>query len=384
MGDDLVLQAIGRGSILVDTKVGGCTKRIRFKDVLYVPKLQSNLLSVSKIVDKGLNVQIGALGCSIKALNGDTQAIASRDGKLFRLRCKMVHRGDQAHVATSTNEGLILWHQCMGHLNVQSLKTLLSLVNGLHRSILHGDSLPSACEGCMMGKQHRQSFPKDGATCASKALEIVHSDVCGPMKTMSLGGARYFLIFIDDFSRKMWVYPLKAKSECFERFKEFKALVEKEVEAEIKVFRSDNGGEYTSNQFQAYLKAQGIVHQTSAPHTPQQNGVAERANRTIVEMARSMIYGQNLGLEFEAVSNAVYIRNRCPTSVVHGKTLQEAWCSKKPSVAHMRVFGCIAYVKISDASRTRLEPKSVKCLFLGYCEGTKAYKLICLESKKII
>ena len=386
MGDDSVLQAIGRGSILVDTKVGGCTKRIRFKDVLYVPKLQSNLLSVSKIVDKGLNVQIGALGCSIKALNGETQAIASRDGKLFRLRCKTVHRGDQAHVATSTNEGLILWHQRMGHLNVQSLKTLPSLVNGLDHSILHGDSLPSACEGCMMGKQHRQSFPKDGATRASKALEIVHSDVCGPMKTMSLGGARYFLTFIDDFSRKMWVYPLKAKSECFERFKEFKALVEKEVEAEIKVFRSDNGGEYTSNQFQAYLKAQGIVHQTSAPHTPQQNGVAERANRTIVEMARSMIYGQNLGLEFwaEAVSNAVYIRNRCPTSAVHGKTPQEAWCGKKPSVAHMRVFGCIAYAKIPDASRTKLEPKSVKCLFLGYCEGTKAYKLICLESKKII
>ena len=278
MGDDSVLQAIGRGSILVDTKVGGCTKRIRFKDVLYVPKLQSKFLSVSKIVDKGLNVQIGALGCSIKALNGETQAIASRDGKLFRLRCKTVHRGDQAHVATSTNEGLILWHQRMGHLNVQSLKTLPSLVNGLDHSILHGDSLPSACEGCMMGKQHRQSFPKDGATRASKALEIVHSDVCGPMKTMSLGGAKYFLTFIDDFSRKMLVYPLKAKSECFERFKEFKALVEKEVEAEIKVFRSDNGGEYTSNQFQAYLKAQGIVHQTSAPHTPQQNVVAERAN----------------------------------------------------------------------------------------------------------
>ena len=118
------------------------------------------------------------------------------------------------------------------------------------------------------------------------------------------------------------MYLLKAKSECFERFKEFKALVEKEVDSHIKVLRSDNGGEYTSNQFEAYLKAQGIAHQTSAPHTPQQNGVAEQANRTIVEIARNMIHGQGLGLEFwaEAVSNAVYIRNRCPTSAVHGKT----------------------------------------------------------------
>jgi hypothetical protein len=206
------------------------------------------------------------------------------------------------------------------------------------------------------------------------------------MKNMSLGGARYYLTVIDDFSRKMWVYPLKAKSECFERFKEFKALAEKEVDSHIKVLRSDNGGEYTSNQFEAYLKAQGIAHQTSAPHTPQQNGVAERADRTIVEMARSMIHGQGLGLEFwaEAVSNAVYIRNRCPTSAVHGKTPQEAWCGRKPSVAHIRVFGCIAYAKIPDASRTKLEAKSVKCLFLGYCEGSKAYRLICLESRKII
>jgi hypothetical protein len=199
---------------------------------------------------------------------------------------------------TSSKDRLVLWHQCMGHLNVQSLKTLPSLVSGLDLPKWHGDSLPIECEGCILGKQHRHSFPKDGATRATKVLEIVHSDVCGPMKNMSLGGARYFLTFIDDFSRKMWVYPLKAKSECFERLKEFKALAEKEVDSHIKVLRSDNGGEYTSNQFEAYLKAQRIAHQTSTPHTPQQTGVAERANRTIEEMARSMIHGQGLDWSF--------------------------------------------------------------------------------------
>jgi hypothetical protein len=242
MGDASVLQANnGRGSILVDTKVGGCTRRIRFKDVLYVPKLQSNLLSVSKIVEGGLNVQFGALGCSVKTQNRETQAIASRDGNLYWLRCKTVHRS-----------GLALLHQRMGHLNVQSLKIFPSLVSGLDLPKLHGDFILIECEGCILGKQHRHSFPKDGATRATKVLEIVHSNVCGPMKNISLGGARYFLTFIHDFSRKMWVYPLKAKSECFERFKEFKALAKKEVDSYIKVLRIDNGGEYTSNQFEAY------------------------------------------------------------------------------------------------------------------------------------
>jgi hypothetical protein len=131
MDDDSVFQAIGRGSTLVDTKVGGCTKRSRFKDVLYVPKLQSNLLSVSKIVEGGLNNQFGALGCLVKTQNGQTQAIASQDGNLYRLRFKTVHRTESAQVATSSKDELVLWHQRMEHLHVQSLKTHPSLISGL-------------------------------------------------------------------------------------------------------------------------------------------------------------------------------------------------------------------------------------------------------------
>ena len=386
MGDDTVLQAIGRGSIVVKTVARDNTKRIRFHDVLYVPKLQSNLLSVSKIVQGGLNVEFGALGCTVKDDHGHTLALAARVNNLYRMRCTKVSGSEDAKVAASKEEGLKLWHRRMGHLNVKSLVQLPSLVSGLDLS--HTNAAPSSltCEGCLEGKQQRHSFPQGGATRATKVLELVHTDVCGPMKTMSMGGARYFLTFIDDYSRKIWLYPLKAKSECFEKFKEFKVLVEKQAECDIKGLRSDNGGEYTSNVFEMYLKLHGIVHQTSTPHTPQQNGVAERANRTLVEMARSMLHAQKLGLEFwaEAVTNAVYIRNRCPTSAVQGKTPQEAWSGRKPSVAHVRVFGCIAYAKIPDAQRTKLEAKAVRCLFLGYCEGTKAYRLMCLDTKKII
>ena len=198
--------------------------------------------------------------------------------------------------------------------------------------------------------------------------------------------SRYFVTFIDDFSRKVWLYTLKTKGECLEKFKEFKALAEKQSGHMIKVFRSDNGGEFISKGFRRFLKKHGIEKQRSTPYTPEQNGVAERANRTIVEMARSMIHAQHLKLEFwaEAVANAVYIRNRCPTRALVTITPQEAWSGRKPCIAHMRVFGCIAYAMVPDAKRGKLDAKGTKCLFLGYCEGTKAYRLMCVETKKII
>jgi len=142
------------------------------------------------------------------------------------------------------------------------------------------------------------------------------------MKTPSIGGARYFLTFIDDFSCKIWVYVLKSKKEVLARFKGWKTLVERQSEHVVKVLRTDNGGEYVSKVFDDFLSKHDIARQNSSPYTPQQNGVAERANRTIVEMARSMIHAQRLGHEFwaEAVCNAVYVRNRCPTKAVEGKT----------------------------------------------------------------
>ena len=168
---------------------------------------------------------------------------------------------------------------------------------------------------------------------------------------------------------------MKYKGEVFAKFVEFKALVENQSEHKIKAFRSDNGGEYTSKAFKRFLQAHGIKRQLSTPYTPQQNGVAERANRTIVEMARSMLHHQNLNknLWAEAVVTAVYTRNRCPTSALVGKTPEEAWSGKRPTITHMRVFGCIAYAKVPDEKRTKLDAKGTKCLFLGYCEGTKAY-----------
>ncbi len=288
-----------------------------------------------------------------------------------------------AHIANSLDEGAMFWHERLGHLNMASLKELDPMVDGMN---LKEVSLHHVCEGCIEGKHQRTPFPKDGATRASQLLEIVHNHVCGPMRTTLHGGARYFLTFIDNFSRKTHVYFLKAKREVFEKFKQYKGLVENKIRHKIKVLRSNNGREYVSKKFDAFLAECGIQRQTSAPYSPQQNGVAEHANRTIMECAKSMILAQGLDIEFwgEAVNTTMYIKNRCPTKVLNSKTPQEAWSGRKHDVFHLRVFGCKTFAHVPDEKRTKLESKSMPCVFLGYYEGTKAYRLMCVETKKII
>lgn len=263
---------------------------------------------------------------------------------------------------------------------------LQNMVSGIDLGKLSSSTPSLSCEGCIEGKLHMVAFPNDGRRRASKHLEIVHLDVCRPMKITFIGRVKYFVTFIDDYSRKVWVYILMFKEECFERFKEYKALVETQSEHKIKVLRSDNRREFISKAFEDFLKAHEIEKQTSTPYTLQQNGVAERLNCTIVEMARSMIYEQHMKLEFwaEAVVNAVYVRNRCPTRALTSITPEEAWSGRKPCISHLRVFGCITYTKIPDQKRSKFDSKGTKCLFLEYCVGTKAYRFIDVKSKKII
>ncbi len=326
MGDDSIVEAIGMGSILVEVMVKG---RMTFTKV-----------------------------------------------------CEM-HVANLAQTST-IDDALELWHRRLGHLNIKGVHALQNMVSGMNLGNMPCPTFSFVCGGCIEGKQHCKPFPSDGGMPATKPLEIMHSDV--PMRTTSLGGARYFVTYIDDFSRKVWVYLLKSKRECLEKFKEFKALVETQSEHKIKVFRSDNGGEYISKGFERFLRAHGIEKQTSTPYRPQQNGVPERANRTLVEMVRSMLHAQNLkkSLWAEAVVNAAYTRNQCPSRALPSITPQEAWSGRKPCISHMRVFGCIVYAMVPDEKRGKLDAKGTKCLFLGYCEGSKAYRLMCVQSKNII
>ena len=198
------------------------------------------------------------------------------------------------------------------------------------------------------------------------------------MKTQSLGGAKYFITFMDDKMHYIWIYTLKQKSEAFSKFLEWKAQVELESSFKLKTLRTDNGGEYTSNEFNEFLKREGIKHERSVPKTPGQNGVAERLNRTLVETVRAMLSSSRLPHTFwaEALSTAVYLKNR-------DMTPHEAWSGSKPNVKHLRVFGCMAYSHIPKDERSKLDSKAKQCILLGYSSTTKGYRLYDIKREQV-
>ena len=179
---------------------------------------------------------------------------------------------------------------------------------------------------CLIGKQHRDPIPKKSAWRATEKLQLIHADICGPVTPTSNSKKRYFLCFIDDFSRKVWVYFLVNKSEALHSFKCFKNLVEKETGMYIKCLRTDRGGEFNSREFKEFCKRSDIKRQLTAAFTPQQNGVAERKNRTVMNMVRSMLSEKKIPKTFwpEAVNWTMYVLNRCPTLAVKNVTPEEA------------------------------------------------------------
>lgn len=249
------------------------------------------------------------------------------------------------------------------------------------RAIIEG-----ICKRCALGKNSKHAYPKSVHKSKS-ILELIHTDLCGPMSTPSINGCLYYIIFIDDYSRRTWIYFLKQKesSEVLSKFKEFKTLLENQSGKQIKTLRSDNGGEYIYDIFKDFCISIGIKREFSIPYNPQENGVAERKNRSIIESTKAMIHDQNLHISFwgEASNTAVYIQNHCPHSVLDNITPEEVFSRIKPDLSHLHIFGCPVYVYIPKEKRTKLEPSRKKGVFIGYSENSKGYKIYIPGQKTI-
>jgi hypothetical protein len=168
---------------------------------------------------------------------------------------------------------------------------------------------------------------------------------------------------------------LKSKYEVLGNIKEFKSLVENLSERKIKKLRSDNGGEYTSNEFGSFCKDAKIKRELTTPYNPQQNGVVERKNNTIMEAIKTMIHDQNLPMHLwvEATRTTVYVQNRLSHDALGFKTSEEMFSGNKPEVIHLKIFGCLVFLHIPKEKRTKLDPSGNKGIFVGYCEVSKAF-----------
>lgn len=349
----------------------------RLSQVMLVPNLHINLISTSKLDEANCKIEHSDGKVTITDHTGKiiVKGRRTEDGLyMLDLHCKT----EKAMVATNDDT---LWHRRLGHMSQDRMKSLSKCVNGLS---LVGNA-DKNCETCITGKQIRVSPSKESSNRSTEILGLLHTDVWGPFKHTSLGKSRYFIQFIDDASRYTWVMFFEKKSEVDDIIRKFQDRIEKEIDMKIKVIRSDNGGEYVSKSIKRFFESKGIRHQTTAPRTPEQNGVAERSNRTIIEIARCMLIESKLSKEFwaEAVATAVYLKNRAGTVSLNGKTPYEALYGSKPDIGHLKVFGCNAFVL--DPNRpTKLDAKSYKVKFIGYFEDSKAYRFYDTEQKKLI
>ena len=271
-----------------------------------------------------------------------------------------------AYMLESSN----VWHGRLGHVSYDTLRKLINM-----------ECLPKfkidpnhKCEIYVESKLTRTSF--QSIERSSEPLELIHSDMCDLKFIQTRGGKKYFLTLIDDCTRYCYVYLLKSKDEALEMFQHFKDEVENQLDRKIKVIRSDRGGEYEAS-FGDFCSQHGIIHQTTAPYSPQQNGVDECKNRTLKEIMNTLLlsFGLLQNMWGEAILSANYIFNRIPHKKTN-KSPYELWKGQRPFYKYLKVWGCLAKVAVPIPKNVKIGPKTVDCVFIGYAHNNSAYRFL--------
>ncbi|KAK8951630.1 hypothetical protein KSP39_PZI004097 [Platanthera zijinensis] len=379
-GDGSSVEICGRGAVFLKDKK---EQHKVFTNVYYIPKLRTNIASLGQLEENGCKIVMedGFL-CLFDQERRLLAKVERSKNRLYILNMKT--DSPVALLAEQYKDESWLWHARWGHLNFRALHDMgrFKMVEGMP-SIEHSQEL---CDGCLVAKQRRLPFPSVAAGRATKPLQLVHGDLCGPITPATPGGKQYFFLLVDDHSRFMWVELLRSKDEALDAFKRLKARAEMETEFKIKGFRSDRGGEFTSKGFDAYCEGVGIKRFLTASYSPQQNGVVERRNQIVMGMVRSLLKCKHVPAKFwgEALATAVHLLNRAATHSVVGKTPYEAFYGRKPKVHYLRTFGCLAYAKTTKPNLAKLEDRSTKMVLIGYEAGSKAYRLFNPETGKLV
>ncbi len=401
--DGTTLPVTHKGTALMQTVVNSVIHKCIVPDILYAPKLSADLFSVSATCERGnavifvgkeaficaaadivrpKNIQaIGTLGKDkLYRLNTAHQSYVSavRDGiqepeSEPESEANESSDSEMSSLQVQNSEPATLWHKRLGHLGSKSLNTLLSASLGLNQV---ASSEFADCQVCNEGKMTRAVIHTPPVTSrVSQKLELIHTDVCGPLAFESMGGAKYFVTFTDDSTRFSWIKVLEKKSDTFAAFNEFKNMAESESDSKIKTIRCDRGGEYMGLNFQEYCTGQGIRIEYTPPRTPEFNGVAERLNRTLEEKVSCMLNEKKMPIEFwaECLSTAVLLKNFSATPTTDGMSSYELWTGKAPPLGFLKVWGSPADVLIPKFQRKKFQAKSWRGIFVGYED--KAFRI---------
>ncbi|GKA93362.1 retrovirus-related pol polyprotein from transposon TNT 1-94 [Tanacetum coccineum] len=356
----------------------GCSK--------HMTGLGHNLFSVGQFCDGDLEVAFRSNTCYVRNLEGDDLLTGGRDSNLYTISISdMAASSPVCLMSKATSTKSWLWHRRLSHLNFGTINDLtrLDLVDGLPKFKYGKDHLCSACE---RGKSKKASHPPKLVPSDYSKLELLHMDLCGPMRVASINGKKYILVIVDDFSRYTWVYFLRSKDETPEIIKKFITQAQLNYKAKVCKIRTDNGTEFKNATLKAHYEKLGIMQQFSIARTPQQNGVVERRNRTLVEAARTMLIFSKLPefLWAEAVATACFTQNRSIIHTRYNKTPYELLRGRKPNIAYFHVFGSLCYPTNDRDDLGKMKPKADIGVFIGYSETSTGFRIYNRRTKMIM
>ena len=384
---------------------------IMMEDVLYVPDLSLNLFSVPAAMKKGCKVTFEGGGFRIFDKSGDL----TMEGKVVEDQCIMdceliAHEFQECEngypctsqnaqdPATATDEkepsallstikdqkNVNVLHWRFGHIGEEKLNKLVNngVVKGL--TVKKKENM-DFCGDCKVGKILRQPYHSRGGIASERPFQLLHADLIGPFPVESLGGNKYALVMVDDYSRMVFVMPIRNKSQTSRMVKKLILEIRNNEGWNLGTFRSDQGTEFVNDELKEFFEENGIRIHKSAAYEHEQNGVVERTNRTLQEMMRSIMVHAKTSPAYwaEAILTAQHLHNRTPRSAIGDVTPFELWFGEKPFVGYIRVFGCVAYERIPPEKRGKLDHRARKLRFVGYDNEIKGYRLVDPKTKKL-
>jgi hypothetical protein len=372
--------------VLIHSTLPGDQKsELRILHVLYIPKCTQRIISPQRITALDKFYWIIDKYTLMLHSKGDQKLLCSADLSKSE-NSFWIHanpKSDKFEIQIKSISSWEMWHKRFGHAGRDIMDHLRKAVTGMPEK-LNGYDSQTPCEGCQLGKHHRDPFHKSPKR-KENILDLIHADL-DEVPYLSIDGYKWTCTFLDDSCSRGIMYSLKHKDDVLEALKSFQSWCKTKFGRGIKIFRSDRGGEFIGHLFDAYLAEEGIEWQTSAPRSPQQNGRAECFQQTIFNKAQAMRLAAGLSTGFWklAVEAANHVYNLQPSSVQQWKSPNERWDGAVPDVSHLRVFGCLAWVQVHKKLRVKTDAKSKACIFVGYEPGSKAWRFWDPEGHKVI